>query len=181
MKQKLSPRIYSPQDAVGRMVGMLFASLVPDWRSSHSQTLWRSSMLDLYCSDLLCVCVCVWSFDLPPFKYNLKLRGFTFCNVYICWSHIWFIWVAFSSPRDLSTTFSNDVQRGELEPPEYATPLSPPAPTGERTQVFSASLFLQSVRDTDVAATWLQRYVHRCYSDTMAMNLHSDDASVGCE
>lgn len=37
-----------------------------------------------------------------------------------------------------------------------------------------------SVSDTDVAATWLQLYVRGCYSDTMVMSLHPNDASVGC-
>lgn len=42
------------------------------------------------------------------------------------------------------------------------------------------SVYTVSMSDTDVAATWLRLYVHGCYSDTMVMSLHSNDASVGC-
>lgn len=42
------------------------------------------------------------------------------------------------------------------------------------------SVYTVSVSDTNVAATWLQLYVRGCYSDTMVMSLHPNDASVGC-
>lgn len=41
-------------------------------------------------------------------------------------------------------------------------------------------LYTVSVCDTDIGATSLQLYVRGCYSDTMVMSVHPNDASVGC-